>query len=86
MTAPDRGPTWQSLEVSPTKERSVAVQLDPQLMDVLACPTDDHAPLRAGSPTDPDADELTCTACGRRYPVVDGIPVLLIDRAISDGA
>jgi len=35
---------------------------------------------------DPDADALTCTACGRTYPVVDGIPVLLIDHAVSDGA
>ena len=64
----------------------MAVQLDPQLLDVLACPTDDHAPLHAGTPTDPDADALTCTACGRSYPVVDGIPVLLIDHALSDGA
>jgi len=60
----------------------VAVQLDPQLMDILACPTEDHAPLRAGTSDDPDADVLTCTACGRRYPVLDGIPVLLIEEAL----
>jgi uncharacterized protein len=59
----------------------VAVQLDPRLMDILACPSDDHAPLRAGTPDDPDADVLTCTSCGRRYPVQDGIPVLLLDEA-----
>jgi uncharacterized protein len=59
----------------------VAVELDPQLMEILACPSDDHAPLRAGTPTDPDADVLTCTACGRGFPVVDGIPVLLLDEA-----
>ncbi len=64
----------------------MAVQLDPQLMDVLACPTEDHAPLRAGTATDPEADALTCTACGRSFPVIDGIPVLLIDQAINDGA
>jgi uncharacterized protein YbaR (Trm112 family) len=58
----------------------VAAQLDPQLMDILACPAEDHGPLRAEA----DADILTCTVCGRRYPVEDGIPVLLIDRAISD--
>ncbi|MGH3612412.1 MAG: Trm112 family protein [Pseudonocardia sp.] len=60
----------------------MAVHLDPMLMEILACPSDDHAPLRAGSSTDPDADVLTCTACGRGYPVVDGIPVLLLDEAI----
>jgi len=30
---------------------------------------------------DPDADVLTCTSCGRSYPVVDGIPVLLLEEA-----
>lgn len=64
----------------------MAVALDPQLMDILACPTEDHAPLRAGTATDPDADVLTCTECGRRYPVVDGIPVLLIDEALPPEA
>ncbi len=59
----------------------MAVQLDPRLMDILACPSDDHAPLRAGTPEDPDADVLTCTSCGRRFPVRDGIPVLLLDEA-----
>lgn len=60
----------------------MAVELDPQLMDILACPTDDHAPLRAGTPADPEADVLTCTVCGRRYPVLDGIPVLLLEEAL----
>jgi uncharacterized protein YbaR (Trm112 family) len=59
----------------------VAVELDPQLMDILACPSEDHAPLQAGTPDDPEADMLTCTACGRRFPVVDGIPVLLLEEA-----
>ena len=39
----------------------MAVSLDPRLMEILACPSDDHAPLRPGTPTDPDADVLTCT-------------------------
>jgi uncharacterized protein YbaR (Trm112 family) len=59
----------------------VTVRLDPQLMDILACPSDDHAPLRVGTPADPDADALTCTSCGRGFPVVDGIPVLLLEEA-----
>lgn len=59
----------------------MAVQLDPQLLEILACPSDDHAPLRVGTAEDPEADVLTCTVCGRRYPVTDGIPVLLLDEA-----
>jgi uncharacterized protein YbaR (Trm112 family) len=60
----------------------MAVNLDPQLLEILACPSDDHAPLRLGTPDDPDADALTCNSCGRQYPVNDGIPVLLLDEAV----
>ncbi len=63
----------------------MAVQLDPQLLDILACPSADHAPLTVGSPTDPAADALTCTSCGRVFPVRDGIPVLLLDEAELPG-
>lgn len=59
----------------------MAVDLDPVLMEILACPSDDHAPLRAGTRSDPTADVLTCTVCGRGFPVVDGVPVLLLDEA-----
>ncbi|GAB2780208.1 Trm112 family protein [Amycolatopsis magusensis] len=61
----------------------MAVTLDEQLLEILACPSEDHAPLRPGSPEDPEADALTCTSCGRVYPVRDGIPVLLLDEAVE---
>ena len=68
----------------------MAVELDPKLLDILACPSTDHAPLQVGTADDPTADYLTCTACGRSYPVRDGIPVLLLDEAVggpaADGA
>ena len=63
----------------------MAVQLDPQLLEILACPCDEHAPQRVGSPDDPSADVLTCSSCGRRFPVVDGIPVLLLEEALPNG-
>ena len=59
----------------------MAVELDPQLLEILACPSDDHAPLTPGTPSDPNADALTCTECGRQFPVKEGIPVLLLDEA-----
>jgi uncharacterized protein len=54
------------------------VQLDPRLMEILACPNC-HSTLRA----DDEASELVCTSanCGLAYPVRDDIPVLLIDEA-----
>jgi uncharacterized protein YbaR (Trm112 family) len=52
--------------------------LDPQLLEVLACPAPDHASLTY----DPEAQTLTCTSCGRVYPVRDGLPVLLLDEVI----
>ena len=52
--------------------------LEAGLLEILACPAC-HAPLRE------EGDELVCTgetaACGRIYPVRDGIPVLLVDEA-----
>jgi uncharacterized protein YbaR (Trm112 family) len=63
----------------------MAVTFDARLLEILACPSPDHAPLRPGSPNDPGADALTCTECGRVFPVRDGIPVLLLDEATEAG-
>ncbi len=60
----------------------MAIQLDPVLLEVLACPAEHHAPLVAGAPDDPQADALTCTECGRVFPVRGGIPVLLLDEVL----
>lgn len=46
--------------------------LDPWFVGKLACPWD-HAAL------DAHGSELSCPRCERRFPVVDGIPVLLRD-------
>jgi uncharacterized protein len=40
------------------------------LSDLLACPTC-HGELET------TADLLTCTVCSRKYPIIDGIPVLI---------
>jgi len=55
--------------------------LDPVLLEVLACPAEHHAPLAPGRPGDAGAPSLTCTDCGRVFPIRDGIPVLLLDEA-----
>ncbi|MGX7680695.1 Trm112 family protein [Jatrophihabitans sp. DSM 45814] len=50
------------------------------LLAILACPSADHAPLRLETHGTAD-EELVCTVCQTRYPVRDGIPVLLADDA-----
>lgn len=62
------------------------MNLDPSLLEILACPAC-RSPLTierlADAPKDADAEELVCTntECRRAYPVRDDIPVLLIDEA-----
>ncbi|MEO7289245.1 MAG: Trm112 family protein [Jatrophihabitantaceae bacterium] len=51
------------------------------LLSILACPSVDHAPLRLLSTAD-GGSELECTSCASRFPVRDGIPVLLADEAV----
>lgn len=60
----------------------MAVDLEPKLLEILACPGEGGA-LRAGSAGDAQADYLTCTECGRGFPVRDGIPVLLLEEAVD---
>jgi uncharacterized protein YbaR (Trm112 family) len=60
----------------------MAVDLDAALMEILACPCPAHAALHSGTAADPEADALTCTACGRSFPVIDGIPVMLLHEAL----
>jgi len=46
----------------------------PELLEILVCPVD-HAPVRE------TATHLICSSCGRRYPIRDGIPVMLVEEA-----
>jgi uncharacterized protein YbaR (Trm112 family) len=51
-----------------------------QILDILVCPVPEcRKPLTLAS----DESALQCTACGRVYPVRDGIPILLAEQAIS---
>ena len=50
--------------------------LDAELLEILVCPND-----RGELDYQQDPEVLECTTCGYRYPVRDGIPVMLIDEA-----
>lgn len=52
--------------------------IDPKLLEILACPACEDRPhviLRG--------ETLICEKCKREYPIKDGIPIMLVDEAIS---
>ena len=50
--------------------------IDPALLEILACPDDHHAPVEQRG------EYLVCTECRRRFPIKDGIPVMLLEEAL----
>lgn len=48
--------------------------IDKELLDILACPL-------CKADVELKGDRIVCTKCGRRYPIRDGIPIMLIDEA-----
>jgi uncharacterized protein YbaR (Trm112 family) len=54
------------------------LKFDPESVTELACPAC-RGDLRASAPTAPPS--LICSVCGRAYPIIDGIPVLIVERA-----
>lgn len=49
-------------------------ELDKEFLSLLACPVCKTSVRREG-------DRLICGTCGRRYPIRDGIPVMLVEEA-----
>jgi uncharacterized protein len=48
--------------------------IDPKLLELLACPA-------CGGDVLLKDEKVVCTKCGRKYPIKNGIPVLLADQA-----
>lgn len=57
------------------------MSISADLLSILACPSADHAPLRLET-TGSGLEQLVCTSCLSRFPVSDGIAVLLADEAV----
>jgi uncharacterized protein YbaR (Trm112 family) len=57
------------------EQRSV---IDEGLLKILACPACKVSVRLEGQ-------ALICDKCGRRYPIRDGIPIMLIDEAEQPG-
>jgi hypothetical protein len=54
--------------------------LPAELLEIIRCP----ACLGEFLPPQPSA--LVCSSCGLRYPVRNGVPILLVDEAEQAGA
>ena len=50
--------------------------IDQELLDILACPV-----CKTGVTV--QDERVVCARCGRRYPIRDGIPVMLVEEAES---
>lgn len=48
--------------------------IDKELLDILACPA-------CKGDVELKDNKIVCKGCRRRYPIKDGIPVMLIDEA-----
>ena len=48
--------------------------IDKELLEILACPAC-KADIKL------ENEKIICTSCKRKYPIRDGIPVMLIDEA-----
>jgi len=48
--------------------------IDKELLDILACPA-------CKSDVEFKDNKIVCKKCGKKYPVRDGIPVMLIEEA-----
>ncbi len=53
-------------------------ELDEDFLSLLACPVCKTGVTRVD-------DRLVCGTCGRRYPIRDGIPVMLVEEAELPG-
>lgn len=50
--------------------------IDQKLLEILACP-DCKGDIELWE----EQQKLVCKSCGKRYPIRDGIPVMLIEEA-----
>jgi uncharacterized protein len=59
-----------------TQPPALGGDVDPELLAILVCPLDKQPVIREGN-------YLVCQECQRHYPIRDGIPVMLIDEALT---
>jgi uncharacterized protein YbaR (Trm112 family) len=69
--------TWTADTTTSSEEPpKLGGEVDAELLAILACPLDKQPVSRVGN-------YLVCQQCQRHYPIRDGIPVMLIDEALT---
>jgi uncharacterized protein len=71
--------TWSAAEPATAEAAEppkLGGEVDAELLAILACPLDKQPVTRQGN-------YLVCGECQRHYPIRDGIPVMLIDEALT---
>lgn len=53
-------------------------RISEQLLKILACPVC-HEPVRQ------EGEWIVCQGCGRKYPIRDGLPIMLPEEAVVPG-
>lgn len=61
---------------SPKRCQKGGKMIDKEFLEILACPA-----CKGEVRLDEPGERIVCQACGLRYPIRDGIPVMLIDEA-----
>ncbi|GAC1326796.1 MAG: hypothetical protein NVSMB2_26220 [Chloroflexota bacterium] len=74
----DTSEMWAASESSttPSATPQLGGDVDAELLAILACPLDKSPVTRQGN-------YLVCGQCQRHYPIRDGIPVMLVDEALT---
>ena len=52
--------------------------IDKELLEILACPL-------CKTEVKLEGEKIVCTRCGRRYPIKDDIPIMLVEEAETPG-
>lgn len=48
--------------------------IDPDLLDILACPS-------CKGDVKEENNKVVCAECGLKYPIKEGVPIMLVDEA-----
>jgi uncharacterized protein len=59
--------------------KGVFMAVDKELLEILACPV-----CKTEVTYNEEKQQIICAKCGRKYPVKDDIPIMLVDEATMD--